>query len=107
MDFTGDVSEDALQNWGKRLTGVKTKLSIWSTRRLTVSGKVMVLRADILPGLIYLSYIYQLPVRLRRELVRAVFRFLWGGYEYVRREIWRWGREGGAAFSYKVRCFVL
>ena len=87
VDFTGDVREDALQNWGKRLTGVKTKLSVWSTRRLTVSGKVMVLRADILPGLIYLAYIYQLPVRLRRELVRAVFRFLWGGYEYVRREV--------------------
>ena len=90
-----DVRGNARHNWEKRLAGVKAKLGLWSTCRLTLSGRVLVLKADMLPVLVYLSYVFLLLVRLRRDLVRAVFKFLWGCYEYVRREVMYMAVEEG------------
>lgn len=78
--------------------------SISSTRirpqffiRLTIAGKVLVLKSGILPGLLYLARVFPLPLRLRRELVRMVFDFIWGGrYQYVSRvDMYRPVSEGG------------
>ena len=95
VEFGGDVRGDARHNWEKRIAGVKAKLGLWSARRLTLSGRVLALKADVLSVLVYLSYVFPLPVRLRRDLVRAVFKFLWGGYEYVRREVMYMAVEEG------------
>ncbi|KAJ8358978.1 hypothetical protein SKAU_G00155030 [Synaphobranchus kaupii] len=85
VDFQGDAAEDAKNNWERRLAGVRRKLGLWSLRHLTISGKVLVLKADVLPSLLYLARVYVMPLGLRRDLTRTVFRFLWEGWEYVRR----------------------
>lgn len=61
---------------------------MWRPRRLSLSGKVLVLKADILPTLIYLAYMFPVPTRGKLKITREVFSFLWGGkYEYVKREL--------------------
>ena len=83
-------------NWSKRLDVVRRRLGLWQQRKLTISGKVLVLKADVLPTLVYLSYIFPMPARLRGGLTRAVFKFLWGSYEYVQRaQMYQAVLEGG------------
>ncbi|CAB1314526.1 unnamed protein product [Coregonus sp. 'balchen'] len=51
-----------------------------------VEGKVLVLKVDVLPSLLYMAYVYPLPESLRVPLVRLVFQFMWGcKQEYVAR----------------------
>ena len=81
-----ETAHSATANWTKRFVAVQKKLNLWRSRSLTLIGKVLVLKADVLPSLVYLAYIYPLPVSMRRPFMRLVFTFLWGGrYEYVAR----------------------
>ena len=75
-----EVQGSATLNWTARLEKAQRKLA------LTFTGRVLVLKVDILPVLLYLAYVYPLPASMRRGLVRMVFKFMWGGgYEYVTR----------------------
>ena len=84
VDFV--AAQGAVVNWTQKLGAVQKRLALWKTRRLTLIGKVLVLKANVLPSLLYLAYIYPLPASMRRSLTRLVFAFVWGGrYEYVAR----------------------
>lgn len=52
VDFVeGDSSH---LNWERKIAGARKRLGLWQQRPLTITGKVMVLKADILSSLIYL-----------------------------------------------------
>uniref|UniRef100_W5LWT1 Reverse transcriptase domain-containing protein n=1 Tax=Lepisosteus oculatus TaxID=7918 RepID=W5LWT1_LEPOC len=79
-------SGSAIFNWENKLSKVKQKLGLWQSRPLTYVGKVLVVKVDVLPLLLHLAGVFPLPPRFRKDLVRAIFRFIWGGgYEYVKR----------------------
>uniref|UniRef100_A0A8K9Y2W7 Reverse transcriptase domain-containing protein n=1 Tax=Oncorhynchus mykiss TaxID=8022 RepID=A0A8K9Y2W7_ONCMY len=84
VDFEVTGSEGI--NWGQRIAKVRTRVGLWKARRLSMSGRVLVIKADILPSLVYLAYVFPLPPRYRKDLVRTLFSFVWGGYEYVKRD---------------------
>ncbi|KAJ8344767.1 hypothetical protein SKAU_G00289600 [Synaphobranchus kaupii] len=50
VDFGGDAKEDGMSNWKWRVAAVSRRLSLWSVRRLTISGKVLAFKADALPS---------------------------------------------------------
>uniref|UniRef100_A0A3P8Z5K2 Reverse transcriptase domain-containing protein n=1 Tax=Esox lucius TaxID=8010 RepID=A0A3P8Z5K2_ESOLU len=82
----GNEMKDDLANWIVKIKAVNRRLGLWKVRRLSFSGKVLVLKADILPSLLHLAYVFPVPVGLRKMFTRAMFNFFWGGYEYVRRD---------------------
>ena len=91
-----EVRGSATLNWTSKLQKAQRKLALWGSRALSFSGKVLVLKVDIIPVLTYLAYIYPLPACMRRDLVRMVFKFVWGGgYEYVSRDRMMAGNEEG------------
>ncbi|KAK2912144.1 hypothetical protein Q8A73_006264 [Channa argus] len=74
----------ATVNWEGRFQRVKSRLPLWKARKLTLLGKVLVLKADMLSSVLHLAYVFPLPVAIRRPLARTIFDFLWGGrYELV------------------------
>ena len=83
VDFVeGDSS---FLNWDRRIVAVRQKLGLWQQRPLSLTGKTLVLKADVMSSLLFLSVVFPLPARLRNGLTRVVFRFVWGSYEYVQR----------------------
>ncbi|CAB1348845.1 unnamed protein product, partial [Coregonus sp. 'balchen'] len=79
-----ETSGSATLNWSRSIVVVQRKLGMWRARSLSFIGKVLVLKVDVLPSLLYMAYVYPLPASLRRPLVRLVFQFMWGGrLEYV------------------------
>ncbi|CDQ88430.1 unnamed protein product [Oncorhynchus mykiss] len=74
-----ETSGSATLNWNMRIAVVQRKLAMWKARYLSFMGKVLVLKVDVLPSLLYLAYIYSFPDSLRRPLVRLVFQFMWSG----------------------------
>ncbi|KAK2875247.1 hypothetical protein Q8A73_024217 [Channa argus] len=74
----------ATVNWEGRFQRVKSRLALWKARKLTLLGKVLVLKADMLSSVLHLACVFPLPVTIRRPLARTIFDFLWGGrYEWV------------------------
>ncbi|KAJ8362199.1 hypothetical protein AAFF_G00390680 [Aldrovandia affinis] len=77
---------DVAQNWEARVGLVCSRLGVWSRWRLLLTGKVVVIRSVLLLLLLDLAYVFPVPAHAKLALMRAVFRFLWGG-RYVRREL--------------------
>lgn len=78
---------DAVGNWRIKMAAVERKMGLWRTRKLSISGKVLIIKADILPKLLYLAYVFPMPHSYRAQLTRGIFKFIWGGYEYVKRSL--------------------
>ena len=75
-------------NWEKRLPGIKWKLLQWEDRDLTITGKVLVVNAEVLASLTFLAATLPAPRSFVTLLVRAIFQFIWGTkQENLKREI--------------------
>ncbi|KPP59501.1 hypothetical protein Z043_122569, partial [Scleropages formosus] len=75
-------------NWEECLPKARWKMALWRTRSLSLIGKMLALKVDILPTLLYLEQVYPLPCTMRKGRTKDAFNFVWWGkYEYVRREV--------------------
>ena len=70
-------------NWNRRLDRVAGKINAWRARGLSLSGRVSAVKADILPVLNYMAYVFPLQFYLGRRLERVCF-LLYG------EERWSW-----------------
>lgn len=87
----------AQENWGARFKVVQAKVARWNARGLSLWGRLEVVKADLLPSLNHLAYIFPIPFWYGRKLERLVFSFLWrNGTELVARtHMYRHLKEGG------------
>ncbi|XP_073478657.1 uncharacterized protein [Aquarana catesbeiana] len=67
----------ALKSWEERLSKMQQKFGLWSLRELTIEGKTLVLRSEILPVLQYLAQAWPPRVNTCKAITRAVFHFIW------------------------------
>lgn len=78
-------TDSAKLNWEEKIERVKNKLNIWKCRKLSITGKGLVVKIDLLSSLIYLALIFPIPTKSKLILTRLVFSFIWGGkYEPVK-----------------------
>ena len=83
-------------NFEPILTKMRGKLGLWSTRGLSLLGKVTVLKSQGLTYLQYAAAIIPLSDRYGAEFTRALFRFLWGKVDKISRDLAsRTFQEGG------------
>lgn len=86
-------------NWEQRLPRIKGKLQNWEQRDLTITGKVLVLKAEVLASLTFLAATLPVPSFFLTALKRTMFQFIWGSkQELLKRDImYRPLNKGGKA----------
>lgn len=83
-------------NWTSLVGKVRQRLGYWGLRRLTMEGKVLIIKAVILPLLLLISSVFMPPKRVLQELERAIFYFLWGSkWERMTRKEMKKPKEKG------------
>ena len=60
----------------ERLDSVKKLINIWSSRGLSIYGKVMIIKCLIIPKLVYISSLLPTPKEIIQELNQLLFKFL-------------------------------
>lgn len=87
----------AKENWAARLKVVQAKIVRWNSRGLSLWGRLEVVKADLLPSLNYIAYVFPVPFWYGRKLEKLVFSFLWkNSTEMVARsQMYRLVKEGG------------
>ncbi|XP_041429344.1 uncharacterized protein LOC121397172 [Xenopus laevis] len=87
----------ALKCWDERMAKVRQKIGLWSLRDLTIEGKTLVLRNEILPVLQYMAQAWPPLATVCRAITRAVFHFIWGSkMDRVKRSVmYKEPRKGG------------
>uniref|UniRef100_A0A3B3YRK6 Reverse transcriptase domain-containing protein n=1 Tax=Poecilia mexicana TaxID=48701 RepID=A0A3B3YRK6_9TELE len=92
------IGEDmGVKNWETKWSKIQGKLLQWRERDLSLTGKVLVLKTELVSTLAHLASIFPLPHRVMTKLRKIMFQFLWGSkHEKLRREImYRPVNEGG------------
>ena len=67
------------------MESVKKLVNLWSSRGLTVYGKVTVIKSLIIPKFVYILSLLPAAKEIVQELNRILFQFLWKGTDKVTR----------------------
>ena len=83
-------------NWPDVIGKARKRLGFWGLRGLTMEGKVLIIKAVILPVLLLVSSVFNPPRRVLLDLERAIFYFLWGSkWERLQRHTMKKQKEKG------------
>ena len=83
--FTYDIKLLHETNFIERLDSIKKLINIWSSRGLSIYGKVTVIKSLLIPKFVYISSLLPTPKELVKDLNRLLFKFLWKGTDKVTR----------------------
>ena len=83
--ITYDVQLLVENNFKQRLKKIKNTINLWKLRGLSIHGKISIIKAILLPKLLYqISVLYTSP-EIIKEFNTLVFHFLWDGKDKVTR----------------------
>ena len=75
-------------SFSKKVDKLERRISTWSSRSLSLKGKVMIINTIGLSSLTYLASILQIPSEVLKRINSIIFKFLWSTKnELVKREI--------------------
>ena len=85
-------------NWNKRICKVERVLQQWSKRKLTLFGKVQVIKEYALSKIVFAASILNVPEEVTSKLKSVFYYFLWGKRDKIKRKsIIRKRKDGGLA----------
>ena len=83
--YTYDIKLLHEKNFIERLDSVKKLINIWSSRGLSLYGKVTIIKSLLIPKFVYILPLLPAPKGIVQELNRMLFKFLWKGTDKVTR----------------------
>ena len=73
------------KNFIERLDSVKKRINIWSSRGLSIYGRVTIIKSLIIPKFVFISWLLTVLKEIVKELNQMIFKFLWKGTDKVTR----------------------
>jgi hypothetical protein len=70
------------ENFRIKLAKLKTNLNMWKRRKLTIGGKIMVVKTFGISQMLYLSAVLKTPEWVLKEMENVVYEFLWSGRQH-------------------------
>ena len=66
-------------NWDNILKNIERKGQFWQLRQLAIEGKILIIKAVLVPMLLFVRVAFVPSQSVLARLDRIVFRFIWGG----------------------------
>ena len=73
------------KNFIEKLDTIKKLINIWSSRGLSLYGKVTIIKLLIIPKFVYVASLLPTPKEVIKQLNQLLFKFLWKGVDKVTR----------------------
>ena len=73
------------KNFIEKLDTIKKLINIWSSRGLSLYGKVTIIKSLIIPKFVYVASLLPTPKDVIKKLNQLQFKFLWKGIDKVTR----------------------
>ena len=74
-------------NWVSKLGKMQKLCDTWRTRKLTLQGKITVIKSLILPQIIFSASVLPLPDDIVKNVNKILFNFIWGKTEKIKRKV--------------------
>ena len=83
------LSNDMLQcqtlNWTSKLEKMQKLLDSWRTRKLTLLGKILIIKTLALPKIVYTATMLPVPQFVTKSLNKMLYSFIWGKRDKIKR----------------------
>ena len=76
--FTYDKKLLYVKNFTEKLDNIKKIINIWSSRGLSLYGKVTIIKSLLLPKVVYTSSLLPTPEHIIKELSHLIYNFFYG-----------------------------
>ena len=83
--FTYDKKLLHLKNFSEKIDDIKKLINIWSSRGLSIYGKVTLIKSLLIPKIVYTSSLLPTPEHIVKELNQLLYKVLWKGKDKVTR----------------------
>ena len=83
--FTYDQTLLYEKNFRDKLDKMKKLTNIWSSRGLSIYGKVTIIKSLLIPKLVYASSLFPTPAKIIKQAEHIIYTFLWKGKDKVTR----------------------
>ena len=83
--FTYDQKLLKEKNFIETLDSIKKLINIWSSRCLSIYGKVTIIKSFLIPKFVYVCSLLPTPKEIVNKLNQLLFKFLWNGTDKVTR----------------------
>ena len=83
--FTYDQTLLYEKNFRDKLDKMKKLTNIWSSRGLSIYGKVTIIKSLLIPKLVYASSLLPTPAKIIKQAEDIIYTFLWKGKDKVTR----------------------
>jgi len=74
------------RNWGKKLKTLEKLLSSWKSRKLTMFGRVVIIKSLVVSKLLYSFNILEINKEVIKKVESMIYAFLWGKKERIKRK---------------------
>ena len=85
VHYSYDIKLLHEKNFIEILDSVKKRINIWSSRGLSIYGKVTIIKSLIIPKFVFISWLLMVLKEIVKELNQMIFKFLWKGTDKVTR----------------------
>ena len=84
-EFTYDQHLLKEKNFIERLDSIKKLINIWSSRNLSIYGKITIIKSFLIPKFDFICSVLPTPKEVVQQLNQMIFKFLWNGTDKVTR----------------------
>ena len=102
ITFSCDYDLAVNFSWRQISENIKKRISIMSSRYLTIYQRAIIVNSVISSKLWFTSHIYPLPVQYSKIINKEIFKFLWNHYNYnpIKRDtLYKSKHEGGIGMN--------
>ena len=82
-----DMTQCQTLNWTSKLDKMQKLLDSWRTRKLTIMGKILIIKTLVLPKIIYSATMLPTPDFLTKTVNKLMYNFIWGKRDKIKRLI--------------------
>ncbi len=85
--LTTDDGECKQMNWQSKIEKMQKLVDSWRTRKLTLQGKIIIIKTLVLPKIIFPASILPIPDDIIKVIDKLLFHFLWNRSEKMERKV--------------------
>ena len=85
VHFTYDQHLLKEKGFIERLDSIKKLINIWSSRNLSIHGKITIIKSFLIPKFVFICSMLPTPKEVVKQLNQMIFKFLWNGTDKVTR----------------------
>ncbi len=74
-------------NWTLKIEKMQKLIDCWRTRKLTLQGKILIIKSLLLPTIVYSASLLPIPEGVIKRVNNVLYNYIWGKTDRIQRDV--------------------